>query len=131
VDFFHGIVMSFEGIQFQSPCFHLISPPLFHKGMSSTIVSISHTFERIKHKEFKSQISRQSLLKGVALGLGFVFTISFLAFRKSKLQAVGKKGPLLETAPIFLVPCRVVGCLVKCSRSGVQMQVVISDVGTC
>jgi len=45
----------------------------------------------------------QQYYAGVALGLGFVFTISFLAFRKSKLQAVGKKGPLLETAPIFLV----------------------------
>jgi hypothetical protein len=44
--------------------------------------------------------------RGVALGMGFVFTLSFFAFRKSKCQAVGKKGPLLETAPLFLVPQR-------------------------
>lgn len=42
-------------------------------------------------------------LKGVALGLGFVFTLSFFAFRKSKCRANGKEGPLLETAPLFLV----------------------------
>lgn len=45
----------------------------------------------------------QQYYAGVALGMGFVFTLSFFAFRKSKCQAVGKKGPLLETAPLFLV----------------------------
>jgi len=45
----------------------------------------------------------QQYYAGVALGIGFVFAVSLYGVRRSQYQALGKKGPLLETAPLNLV----------------------------
>ncbi|CAE7429948.1 unnamed protein product [Symbiodinium sp. CCMP2592] len=45
----------------------------------------------------------QQYYAGVALGAGLVYAVSLYGLRRSQLQAFGKKGPLLETAPLGLV----------------------------
>ncbi|CAE7526188.1 ADL1 [Symbiodinium natans] len=45
----------------------------------------------------------QQYYAGVALGAGFVYAVSLYGHRRSQLQAFGKKGPLLETAPLGIV----------------------------